>query len=270
MMKPLVIPTVILFLVIFRIADAPAQKVHKIGTHGKYESRELPREKVIEKAILNGKKNSLIYPGLPKEFPSAEFVILSPAGLADTMIRAILAEVSENNSGGEVIETGYSITTDVTDDTGNLKVQLKINTQLFLYDRPKDPSFTLEVSGLFNIYYTSQRLAFSVRPLADGYLKIFRIAGDSVRVLYPDNTIQDRVLRKDVTVRFPFGSSSAGFELALPGRSVASRNEFLLFVFTKEQLLHKSDLDFHGLMLWIYSISPDQRFCTFRAFMIKK
>lgn len=241
-----------------------AQEKIAIKTQGTYSSNSLSRDKIEQEAIKDAKINALRQAGIPEKVAS---ITISFNSEINEDLLQIFEETTTIETKGEIIVDTILSSEISIDEFNNLVCKVEIESIIFKYDKESDPTFEFNISGINKTYKTSEKLKFVFIPNQDGYLKIFNITRDEVNALYPyeDNKYEylndkeGQLFIKNQEISFPVHSAfKSGYSFNLRD-NINSEVNYLLFVYTKQNIPYYDKHELKELYKWIYSISPNLR-----------
>ena len=136
----------------------------------------------------------------------------------------------------------------------------------------------LNISGLKEVYYDNDFIAFSFEPAKDGYLTIFAFNETSSLVLYPFENeeydylsdTKERLFLKNETVFFPIHEAyEPGYYIEL-NEALTEEMSVLLFVYTKQPVPWiDKQISLESVRSWIYKIPINEREVVYRNVLLK-
>ncbi len=130
-----------------------------------------------------------------------------------------------------------------------------------------DPDFVARVEGLRSVYFSGEKLAFTVEPSVDCWLKIF-LFEDSRKgyMLYPNDYDRAEQLLRQEPVSFPRAMNFV-VEKSVPARTETNR---LVFVFTKsERPFPHVTTSREEIERWMALIPNNEKYIIFSAIEIR-
>lgn len=246
-----------------------SQEIKKVVAAGKSTSPgNLSPEEARTDAINEAKKNALREAGI-KESVSVSSVLYTSDDNID--FSQLFNEISVIESEGEIIVD--SVTDKYTDYIdGNLIYEVEIFATVYKYSTKSDPEFSFSVIGINEVYFTNEKLAFGFTPSADGYLKIFNINKNTASLIYPSNLdVESKLFTKNNTFSFPLSPAyKPGYSLQIDKGKDNFEINNLIFVYTKKNIPISENINLHGILEWIYSISPSEKHVQYYCIVIKK
>lgn len=260
---------------------ASAQKILTFnGIKGEYiidSNADISIKSAFEKAVNEAKMEALRKAGVTENVSASDIMTSSDSGTGfkEEMNSFVSVEIN-----GAVLNDTILEKKSFTNQFGNLVVQVLINVDVIKYESRSDPSFNFKVDGVKEYYENGDLMNFSFLPFSDGYLKIFNVNDSESFVVFPfsstdypflNDTI-DRKFKPNIKINFPVNklmgdpaTKQVGYSLST---EVAREHNYLIFVFTKENIPFQGNLNYKSVLNWIYRISPDQRKVQFFDFVI--
>lgn len=130
-----------------------------------------------------------------------------------------------------------------------------------------DPNFTAAIEGLRSVYFTNERLTFSIVPYRDCFLKIFLFEDSKVGYrLYPNDYDVPKLFLANQRIHFP---QNIDFTITKTSEQPIETNR-LVFVFTKDERPFYDDITSRQeIEKWIALIPNDEKYVFFYVFDIR-
>ncbi len=246
------------------VSFSAKKKVEKIelenitgsATGGETESLQ----QVKQRAINNAKINALKQAGIKENINTYTDYFQSETDeeYEELFASNIFTNVQGAVKNVEVTDSKRSFTED-----GMLQIEVKINCVVLKYLTREDMTFDYWIEGIKPNYDHDERLAFSFKPSADGYLKIFMFTNEEAYQLYPNDYEPSRAFLKNREYEFPTRADDnyspvreVNYILESEKKSEMHR---IVFVFMKADIPYTRKVDYHLIFDWIFSIPPDMR-----------
>ena len=269
-----------LFTVVLSNPGYAQQTISLKGIKGEYilaPNAEISLKEAFERAVSNAKQEALRKAGIAENVSASDVLITSQnnAEFKQDLNSFVAVEIN-----GAVLNDSVVERRDFVDQFGNMVVQVFLNTDVIKYEKKPDPSFDFKVEGLREYYENNDLVNFDFFPYANGYLKIFNINDTECFMVYPYSSpdysfLSDTINRKFIAnrkLRFPLnkniGDSSTGQTGYMMTTRTKRERNYLIFVYTKENILFKDTPEKKNILNWIYRITPDKRKVRFYDFVI--
>lgn len=206
------------------------------------------------KAIFQAKLVSMNQAGVPNRISSTSLLISTQ--LSQLNYNQSYFELASDEMDGVVV--GFDVISEKRETVNDvIGVEVCINADVLLFKEKPDPSFTIEVAGIRELYYDKEKLSFSVKPNSEGYLRIFILEDESAQILYPN----EKEFREPTAFRFYPGvnynfPTKAAFEYTLVAE-VPEVFHQLIFVYSKVDFQIITDLTPAKIRKQIYSLPRD-------------
>ena len=199
----------------------------------------------------------------------------SGAGFKEEMNSFVSVEIN-----GAVLNDSIVEKKSFTNQFGNLVAQVLINVDVIKYEARADASFDFKVEGVKEYYENGDLMNFTFLPYSGGYLKIFNVNDSESFVVFPFSSTEypflndtiDRKFKPNTLINFPVNkmmgdpaTKQVGYALST---EAAREHNYLILVYTKQNIPFKGNLNYKSVLNWIYRITPDQRKVQFFDFVI--
>ncbi len=267
----------ILFFLLALINVICKDIIEVTGVKGWCEIKNITREEAKERAIIEAQKEALRKAKIPEQI-SVSGILLTNQDNKNYL--QIFEEVSTVEINGAILEYHIVTENEIIDEFKNMISEVEINAKVIKYESKKDPSFDFRVEGIKKLYQDGDALNFSITPAQNGYLKIFNFNDSNCILLYPfqnniDTNLNDEIehlFLKNQLCNFPVKEfignkkNETGFTMEA---LTEDENNYIVIVFTKQNLPFIENATVNNLLKWIYSIPPDQRAVKYFQFIIK-
>lgn len=231
----------------------------------------------FEKAVNEAKLEAMRKAGVAENIASSDILTTNQTGdnFKQDMNSILSVELSGAILNDTVIEQKTS-----NDQFGNIVVNVTINADVIKYERLSDPSFDFKIDGLKEYYENNNMMKFSFMPHSDGYLKIFNVNDAENYVIYPYQDKENSMLNDELNylfraskqIQFPvnknMGNPVTKEDGYILSTELARERNYLIFVFTKENIPFTNKPTYKNILSWIYTITPDKRKVQFFDFVI--
>jgi hypothetical protein len=153
-------------------------------------------------------------------------------------------------------------------------VEVTIDATVIKYSARPDPTFSVRVEGIKQVYEVGEYLTFTVFATQSCYLNIFAIADDYTCLLYPNFKESFTQIPGQQKVNFPFRPELNDYELYKESKQPEVNR--IVFVFTKtpvQYLNHSGGQEqftsSEAIFSWIYGLMPDQRKVDYQVFTLR-
>jgi hypothetical protein len=280
-MKNLYFQPFLILLCIAVFQNIEGQKIVKINqAKGEYilpAKSDISDKTAFERAVNEAKLDALRKAGVAENISSSDVLSTSQKGndFKQDLNSILTVEVS-----GAVLNDSVVYEKRTIDQFGNTVYHVEIIADVIVYEKKADPSFDFAIKGVREYYENDELMTFSFLPYADGYLKIFNINDKEVSIIYPFfyekgsslNDIPNRLFKANENVLFPINKLIGNPDTRQEGYMVSTElpreSNYLVFVYTKENVSYVDKLNFKSVVSWIYRISPDKRKVQFLSFVI--
>jgi hypothetical protein len=230
-----------------------------------------------EKAVNEAKLEALRKAGVPENISSSDILTTNQKG--DNFKQELSSILAVELSGAVLNDTVLNQSMS-KDQFGNIVVEVVINADVIKYEKLSDPSFEFKVNGIKEYYENNDLMKFSFLPLSDGYLKIFNINDAENYLIYPYKDKENPQLNDetgklfDIAQEYQFplnknmgnpATKEVGYMLYT---ELAREHNYLIFVFTKENIAFAEKPTYKNILSWMYRITPDKRKVQFFDFVI--
>ncbi len=150
-------------------------------------------------------------------------------------------------------------------------IEVTIDATVVIYDTKPDPTFSVRIDGIKQLYESGEKLEFSIMSTKDCYLHIFNIADNYAALMYPNAYEQEKLISSGVKAVFPFGYNN--YELSKEG--IEPEFNRLVFVFTKQPLKYlfidgeDQITTSEKIFSRVYGMTPDKRIVQYQTFTIR-
>lgn len=258
-----------------------AQQIMKFnGIKGEYivdANADISLKVAFEKAVNEAKMEALRRAGVTENVSSSDIMTSSESGdsFKEEMNSFVSVEINGAVLNDSIVEKKSS-----TNQFGNLVAQVLINVDVIKYDTRADASFDFKVDGVKEYYESGDLMNFSFLPYSEGYLKIFNVNDSESFVVFPYSSTEypflndtiDRKFKPNTLVHFPINkmmgdpaTKQVGYALST---EAAREHNYMILVYTKQNVPFKGNLNYKSVLNWIYRITPDQRKVQFFDFVI--
>jgi hypothetical protein len=237
---------------------------------------DLSMKIAYEKACNEAKLEALRKAGVAENITSSDVLTSNQKG---ENFKQELNSILSVELNGAVLNDSIVSESSVIDPAGNTKIQVYLNVEVIKYESVPDPSFDFKVEGLKEYYENENLMRFTFNPYSNGYLKIFNINDAENYVIYPyqdkDNAVLNdslnHLFRANKSEVFPvnknLGNNKEGEGYTLSTNLNREKN-FLIFVYTKENIPFMLNPTYKNIISWIYRITPERRRVRFYDFVI--
>ncbi len=265
-----------LFILCLLFSSIHAQKQVRVHANGISVSRDKTPKEALEEALADAKKNALLKAGVSEKLVVSNLLYVSGNEMD---IEKYFHGISNTELTANILIDSIHDEKNEFDQYGNMIISVEIEAVVYAYEKPKDPAFFFDISGLKEVYYENENIAFSFKPSWNGYLTIFAFNENESFVLYPFENEEyrylsdekERLFVKEVMVSFPINEAyDPGYSIEMndPLRDEAS---LLLFVYTKKRVPWIDEqISLESVRSWIYQIPMDQREVVYRNVLLKK
>ena len=273
---------IFIFLFLFiSTGIASAQQILTFGgVKGEYivdANADITLKAAFEKAVNEAKMEALRKAGVTENVSSSDIMTSSEsgAGFKEEMNSFVSVEIN-----GAVLNDSIVEKKSFTNQFGNLVAQVLINVDVIKYEARADASFDFKVEGVKEYYENGDLMNFSFLPYSEGYLKIFNVNDSESFVVFPFSSTEypflndtiDQKFKPHKLVNFPVNklmgdpaTKQVGYALST---EAAREHNYLILVYTKQNVPFKGNLNYKSVLNWIYRITPDQRKVQFFDFVI--
>lgn len=271
-----------MFLVLFmQTGILAAQQIMKFnGIKGEYivdSNSDISLKAAFEKAVNEAKMEALRKAGVTENVSSSDIMTSSESGkgFKEEMNSFVSVEIN-----GAVLNDSIVEKKSFTNQFGNLVAQVLINVDVIKYEARADASFDFKVEGVKEYYENGDLMNFSFLPYSEGYLKIFNVNDSESFIVFPFSSTEypflndtiDQKFKPNKLINFPVNklmgdpaTKQVGYGLST---EAAREHNYLILVYTKQNVPFKGNLNYKSVLNWIYRISPDQRKVQFFDFVI--
>ncbi|MFP4022905.1 MAG: DUF4384 domain-containing protein [Thiohalospira sp.] len=250
-------PYILLFCLTFAFTSITlAQKKVKEITITNIEGTALGNDnetlaQVTHRAINEAKVEALKHAGVEESI--ASFTDYFQAEDNDRYEELFTSDILSDIRGAvkevEIVEENRSI-----DETGRIKVHVRINCTVVKYITEKDVAFDAWVDGVGMFYPNDSNLKFKIKPSKDSFVKIFIFSETDAFQLFPNEYEPSYLLKANQQYFFP--SELMDYTLYTSKKSEIHR---MVMVFMKEDIPYTRDVEYKSIIDWIFSIPPDMR-----------
>ena len=271
----------LILVLFFQTGITSAQKILNFnGIKGEYivdSNADISLKAAYEKAVNEAKMEALRKAGVTENVSSSDIMTSSESGkgFKEEMNSFVSVEIN-----GAVLNDSIVEKRSFTNQFGNLVVQVLINVDVIKYESRSDVSFDFKVEGVKEYYENGDLMNFAFLPYSEGYLKIFNVNDSESFVVFPfsstdypflNDTI-DRFFKPNVGIHFPVNKLMGDPKTKQVGYSLSTdaprEHNYLIFVYTKENVPFQGNLNYKSVLNWIYRIAPDKRKVQFFDFVI--
>jgi hypothetical protein len=271
-----------LFIIITTISCTLfSQKVITIknikGSYTLPPKSDISLKTAFEKAVNEAKLEALRKAGVAENIASSDILTTNQTG--DNFKQDMNSILSVELSGAILNDTVIEQKT-TNDKFGNIVVDVVINADVIKYEHLSDPAFDFKVEGLKEYFENNNLMKFSFLPQADGYLKIFNVNDAENFLMYPYKDNENAQLSDELNYQFKssqalqfplnknMGNPATKEEGYMLYTELARENNYLIFVYTKENIAFIEKPTYKNILSWIYKITPDKRKVQFFDFVI--
>ena len=230
-----------------------------------------------EKAVNEAKLEALRKAGISENVSASDVMITTEtkSDFKQEMSSFVAVEIYGAVLNDSIVEQKRLI-----NEFGNIVLQVFINVDVIKYETKSDPSFDFKVEGIKEYYENNDLMSFSFLPYADGYLKVFNVNDTESFMVYPFfnleypflNDEKNRKFLAGEKLEFPLNKLMGDPAKKIVGYSISTQIEreknFLIFVYTKDNIPFKGTPSYKSVLNWIYRITPDKRRIQFCDFVI--
>jgi hypothetical protein len=238
-----------------------AQTIVKVeNITGRYIlSNDITPKQAKEFAFQDAKKNTLIKAGIPETIVSKSFFLQSES---NNKISEIFKQFVSSEISGAITKIYDKRVVEKKDAFGNTVFEVVITADVIKYETSIDPTFVFSIVGIDKIYKVNDRINFSCKSFADGYLHIFQLNDSLSTLVFPNMYEKENFMLKDRTIKFPRING-----IAYTLDQIEENN--LVFVFTKKNIPFNNSESIDGIIEWIYKIAPNERQLQFFNVIVK-
>jgi len=265
-----------LFILCLLFSSIHAQKQVRVYANGISVSRDKTPKDALEEALTDAKKNALLKAGISEKLVVSNLLY---AHGNERNIETYFHGISNSELTANILIDSIYAERNKFDQYGNMIISVEIEAVVYAYKNPKDPAFFFDISGLKEVYYENENIAFSFKPSQNGYLTIFAFNENTSFVLYPFeneeyNYLSDekeRLFVKEVMVSFPINEAyDPGYSIEM-NKPLRDEGSLLLFVYTKEHIPWIDEqISLESVRSWIYEIPMDEREVVYRNVLLKQ
>ncbi len=255
------------------------QIIHIKQAKGEYimaAKSDISEKAAFEKAHNEAKLEAMRKAGVAENISSSDILTTNQSG---SNFKQDLSSILSVEINGAVVNDSIVDEKKIVDEYGT-KYYVTINADVIKYETKADPSFIFKVEGVKEYYENDNLMRFSFLPFSDGYLKIFNINDNENFMVYPYfdkkgsmlNDTLNRLFRANVKLQFPLnklmGNPTTREDGYMLYTELPRENNYLIFVFTKDNIPYIGNYTYKDVISWIYRISPDRRRVQFLDFVI--
>ncbi len=265
-----------LFILCLLSSSINAQKQVRVHANGISVSRDKTPKEALEEALTDAKKNALLKAGVSEKLVVSNLLY---AYGNERNIETYFHGISNTELTANILIDSIHAERNKFDQYGNMIISVEIEAVVYAYEKPNDPAFFFDISGLKEVYYENEYIAFSFRPSRNGYLTIFAFNENASFVLYPFenkeyNYLSDekeRLFVKEAMVSFPINMAyDPGYSIEMNG-PLGDEASLLLFVYTKKHMPWIDEqISLESVRSWIYEIPMDEREVVYRNVLLKQ
>ena len=268
-------------LVFFATATYAEKKIVSIkNVKGEYPlppKSDISSKAAFEKAANEAKLEALRRAGVAENISSSDILTTNQKG---ANFKQDLSSILSVELNGAVLNDTILDETTANGQLGSIVYRVTMNVDVIVYDTKSDPSFKFTVEGIKEYYENNDLMRFSFLPYANGYLKIFNINDSENFLVYPffekERSVLNDSLNKqfmaNVKLQFPvnklMGNPSTREEGYMLSTEVAREHNYLIFVYSKENIPFIGTPTYKNVISWIYNITPEKRSVQFFDFVI--
>lgn len=131
---------------------------------------------------------------------------------------------------------------------------------------PRHSSFSFVLTGLNNVYRTSESLCFSLKSGADCFYYMFVFDAGGVEQLFPGAYEEEELFRKDVDYSFPRNRWVA-YSVDKGNHSARFEQNILLVVATLKEMPFAEKVSVDNVFAWLHRIPEEQRCEQYFSFL---
>ena len=216
-----------------------------------------------EKSIQQAKLEALRKAGVP-EYITESNISYQSDGVDKT--QNLFESITTIDVFGEITEYEIIKEEKKLNEFDNIIYTVWINATVVIHKEGRDPGFSFDIKGIREGYGSPDKLSFNVTPWMDGYLRVFIISDKEGIQLYPNQFEPQEMLKSKSLVTFP-KSKSFEYEISTEKRSEIN---YLILVFTKQDIPFLEPETPQNILRFIGSISPSKKSIKTFSLLIKK
>ncbi len=265
-----------LFILCLLFSSIHAQKQVRVYANGISVSRDKTPKEALEEALTDAKKNALLKAGISEKLVVSNLLY---AHGNEQNIETYFHGISNSELTANILIDSIHAERNKFDQYGNMIISVEIEAVVYAYEKPKDPGLFFDISGLKEVYYENEHIAFSFEPSRNGYLTIFVFNENESFLLYPfENEAYDylsdekeRLFVKEAMVSFPINQAyDPGYSIEM-NNPLTDEASLLLFVYTKNHIPWiDQQISLESVRSWIYEIPMNEREVVYRNVLLKQ
>jgi hypothetical protein len=254
----------ILIVCVLCSCQLTAQRLQIHNVKGRVIIANISPEQARENAIEAAKAEALRQAGAEEWVQSFDFLEKrEESNKFDEFFHSLTSVTSM----GSVVDWKVRKENKGADEFGTLFYEVTLDATVVLYKTKPDPSFQLTVNGIDPVYKNKEKMNFEVRPVQDGFLKIFLLdEGRAVSMLYPNEQEPEVMMRGATLYKFP---QSPRFDYEVFTEKKEETN-YLFLVYTRKDVPYRGTDDFSDFIEYVYTMEPAERFVSLERISIRK
>jgi hypothetical protein len=270
----------LLFVLLLPVYSYSQQIVKIKNVAGEYvlsPKSDVSLKSAFEKATNDAKLNALRKAGVAENISSSDLLTTDQN---ETYFKQDVKSILAIELNGAVLNDSTISESSSVDQFGNTVVKVTLDVDVIKYTKTSDPSFDFKLEGIKEYYENDDIMKFTFLPYSSGYLKIFDVNDAENYCVYPYedkhnqqlNDIKNNLFKANQLVQFPvnklMGNPKTKENGYMLNTELAKEKNFLIFVYTKDDIPFTEKYTYKNILSWIYKITPDKRKVQFFDFEI--
>lgn len=218
-------------------------------------------------ALQDAKTNALRRAGVEETIRSNQ--LLSSQQADRKTFAQQFTEFTNTEISGDIVDYKLLKDYEITTNRDGISVcKVCIDAKVKKYDTKRDLKFDFKLDSLSAKYSAGDELTFVVRPLSQGFLKVFLIDGTTqADIIYPNAYEAITLFEAKKSIRLP-STTKIRYTLTKSDTKSNSDINYLVLVYTKEEYPFMDKVNPENILKWIASIEPSQRAVKFETLVI--